>query len=312
MIQLFLLLIALPTFAISGEVWGYLMQGEERYFPTESSITDIAHFSASVQADGTLKNPLKAPPELTHADATIRRHLVITAPWNSDLYHHYLNPDLPFRDRIIQQIVEHTHPYDGVQIDFEGIASRDGTAFLNFLIQLKKTLPEDKIFSVAVMARGAAHKQKHPRDPYDYPFIGRIADRIIIMAYDEHYRTGPPGPIASLDWCKSIYEYARQTIPAHKLIMGIPLYGRAWQPKTLAKAYKNRDLQKEITNRSITPQINLETGGHFTFTETVSIEVYHETLKSIQAKQQLYLSHPIGGTAYWRISQEPADFHFDQ
>ncbi|MFL2860784.1 MAG: glycosyl hydrolase family 18 protein [Pontiellaceae bacterium] len=310
MIQLFLLFIALPTFALSSEVWGYLMQGEERFFPVKTSITDIAHFSATVQADGTLKNPLQTPPQLPHANEIIRHHLVITAPWNSDLYHHYFDPDLPFRDRIIQQIVQHTKPYDGVQIDFEGISSRDGTAFLNFLIQLKKNLPEDKLFSVAVMARWAAHKQNHPRDPYDYPIIGRIADRVIIMAYDEHYRTGTPGPIASLDWCKPIYEYALHTIPAHKLIMGIPLYGRAWQPETLAKAYKNRELQKELRTRSITPLIDLEIGGHFSFTETVSIEVYHETLESIRAKQQLYLSHPIGGTAYWRIGQEPAQFYF--
>ena len=42
------------------------------------------------------------------------------------------------------------------------------------------------------MARWAEHKQKNPRDAFDYPLIGRIADRVIIMAYDEHYRTGLP------------------------------------------------------------------------------------------------------------------------
>jgi spore germination protein YaaH len=288
------------------------MQGEESLFPTQSGITDIAHFSAAVQADGTLKNRLALPPNLPTAPTHARRHLVITAPWNPDLYHHYLNPELPFSQRIISEIVHHSQPYDGIQIDFEGIADRDGTAFLNFLIQLKKALPEDKIFSVAVMARWAKHKQKNPRDAFDYPLIGRIADRVIIMAYDEHYRTGPSGPIASLAWCKPIFSYALATIPKEKIIMGIPLYGRAWQTEALAKAYKNRDLQQELKTRALTPQSDPTYGGKYSFTETVRIDVHYETVDSIRTKQAYYMRQPIGGTAYWRIGQEPAAYTFYQ
>ena len=311
MIRLLAMMLSLPLLTHSAEIWAYLMQGEESLFPAQSGITDIAHFSAAVQADGTLKNRLTAPPILPTAPTHARRHLVITAPWNPDLYHHYLNPELPFRERIIHQIVQHSQPYDGVQIDFEGIANRDGTAFLNFLIQLKKALPKDKTFSVAVMARWAEHKQKNPQDAFDYPLIGRIADRVIIMAYDEHYRTGPSGPIASLDWCKPIFSYALATIPKEKIIMGIPLYGRAWQPQTLAKAYKNRDLQTELSNRSITPQTDSAHGGQYSFNETVRIDVYYETLESIRTKHTYYLNQPIGVTAYWRICQYPAYFYFE-
>ena len=88
------------------------------------------------------------------------------------------------------------------------------------------------------------------------------------------------------------------------------LYGRAWQPQTLAKAYKNRDLQAELANRAISPQTNAADGGQYSFNETVRIDVFYETLESIRAKQAYYLSQPIGGTAYWRIGQEPGDFYF--
>ena len=80
------------------------MQGEEKNFPIQSGITDIAHFSSSVQADGTLSDNLDLPPEVINASPDVRRHIVITAPWNSDLYHHYLNPDLPFRETIIKKL----------------------------------------------------------------------------------------------------------------------------------------------------------------------------------------------------------------
>ena len=111
---------------------------------------------------------------------------------------------LPFRDRIIADIVERSKPFDGVQIDFESISKEDGTNFLNFLAAVKKALPKDKLFSVAVMARWESYKQKNPSDAFDYPFVAMIADRVIVMAYDEHYRSGEAGPIASLPWCEKI------------------------------------------------------------------------------------------------------------
>ncbi|MCF6287599.1 MAG: glycosyl hydrolase family 18 protein [Candidatus Hydrogenedentes bacterium] len=290
------------------ETWAYLMKGEEQFFPAQSPITDVACFSAKVDGDGHLQGGHLRPPALPGAHADTRYHLVITIPWNSTLAHIYLNPELPFHQRIVTDIVERSAPFDGIQIDFESIGKEDGTAFLNFLTAVKKALPKDKLFSVAVMARWAGHKQKNPNDAFDYPFIGMIADRVIIMAYDEHYRGGGPGPIASLPWCKKIYAYALSTIPPDKLIMGIPLYGRGWQTPTLARAYKNSEVVKELLKKSLTSTWEPETGGSYSFTETVTINVHYETVQSLKAKLALYAQHPIRGTAYWRIGQEPDGF----
>ncbi len=294
--------------APTPETWAYLMKGEEQFFPAQSPITDVACFSAKVDGDGHLQGGHLRPPALPGAHADTRYHLVITIPWNSTLAHIYLNPELPFHQRIVTDIVERSAPFDGIQIDFESIGKEDGTAFLNFLTAVKKALPKDKLFSVAVMARWAGHKQKNPNDAFDYPFIGMIADRVIIMAYDEHYRGGGPGPIASLPWCKKIYAYALSTIPPDKLIMGIPLYGRGWQTPTLARAYKNSEVVKELLKKSLTSTWEPETGGSYSFTETVTINVHYETVQSLKAKLALYAQHPIRGTAYWRIGQEPDGF----
>jgi len=287
------------------ETWAYLMKGEEEHFPAQSSITDVACFSAQVDGDGNLKGGHLRPPALPGANPGTRYHLVITLPWNSTLAHIYLNPKLPLRNRIIASIVERSKPFDGVQIDFESIGKDDGTAYLNFLAAVKKALPKNKLFSVAVMARWAEHKQKNPNDAFDYPFIGMIADRVVVMAYDEHYRGGGPGPVASLPWCKKIYTYALKTIDPGKLVMGIPLYGRGWQTPTLARAYKNHEIVDELLTKGIKTTWNPETGGTYSFTETVSINVHYETLQSLEAKLNLYSQRPIRGVAYWRIGQEP-------
>ncbi|WP_372846043.1 glycosyl hydrolase family 18 protein, partial [Pontiella sp.] len=241
------------------------------------------------------------------ANRGTRYHLVVTIPWNTTLAHIFLNPDLPLRNRIISAIVERAAPFDGVQIDFESIGAKDGTNYLNFLVALKKALPKDKLFSVAVMARWEEHKKKNPTDAFDYPFIGMIADRVVVMAYDEHYSGGGAGPIASLPWCRDIYAYAIKNIPANKLVMGVPLYGRAWQTPALAKAYKNRDVVAELTEKGIKSNWTQD-GASYRFRETVSIDVHYETTQSLAAKMALYGRNPIRGVAFWRIGQEPDGF----
>lgn len=296
-----------PVDAAFDEVWAYLYKGEEKYFPDQAPFTDIACFSASVDSDGGLSGGHTSPPKLSGARSDARYHLVITIPWNKTLAHLYLNPQLPLRNRIIAAIVKRAKPFDGVQIDFEAIDNADGTNYLNFLAALKKELPPEKIFSVAVLARWEDYVKRNPADAFNYPFVSRFADRVIVMAYDEHYRAGSAGSIASLPWCEKIYNYARKTIDPEKLIMGIPLYGRSWQSSSLARAYTNADIQRELAEKNIRPNNHPETGGHYSYSASVDINVHFETIESIQAKLKLYAaSPPAQGIAFWRISQEPA------
>jgi spore germination protein YaaH len=290
------------------ETWAYLMKGEEKYYPASSPITDVGCFSAAVDGDGHLSGGHMAPPRLPGAGPDTRYHLVITIPWNTTLAHIYLNPELPFRQRIIDDIVDRCGPFDGVQIDIESVSSKDGTAFLNFLVAVKKAIPKDKMFSVAVMARWADHKKKNPSDAFDYPFIGMIADRVIIMAYDEHYRGGSYGPIASLPWCTKIYNYAVATIPAEKIVMGIPLYGRSWQQENTTAAMTNPEIWTDLRKRGVQMTSTPEEGGSYSYTTNVTINVQFESLPSLNAKMDLYASKPIRGIAFWRISQEPRGF----
>ncbi len=301
------ILIHLPTSAKPvPEVWAYLMKGEESSFPSDSPITDVACFSARVDKDGHIEGGHLKPPSLPAAN--LRYHLVITMPWNSTLAHIYLDPALPFRERIITDIVERSKTFHGVQVDFEGISSADGINYLNFLAALKKALPTDKVFSVAVMARWAEHKQKNPNDAFDYPFIDMVADRVIVMAYDEHHRSGPPGPIASLPWCQKIFDYALETIEPGKLIMGIPLYGRSWQEEKTSRAFRNPEVWTDLRIRKAQLQSTPEDGGTYTYSTNVTIKVHFETLPSLDAKMDLYASKPIRGIAFWRIGQEPLNF----
>lgn len=290
----------------ADEIWAYLYKGEEKYFPTPSPITDVACFSASVDGDGHLTGGHLTPPTLPAQN--LRYHLVVTIPWNTTLAHIYLNPELPLRDHIIADIVERSKAFDGVQIDFESIAAADATNYLRFLAAVKRSLPKDKIFSVAVMARWKEYREANPTDAFDYASISKIADRVVVMAYDEHSRGGAAGPISSLPWCRKIYAYAVQNVDAEKLIMGIPLYGRSWQTEATARAFRNPEVWADLRTHQAEASSSPITGGHYSYSTQVNIEVYFENLPSLNAKMALYESKPTQGIAFWRIGQEPQNF----
>ncbi len=288
------------------EIWGYLMKGEERMYPDNAPFTDIGYFSARVNADGKLEGGPTERPALTGPNEKAPRiHLVVTTPWNSDLMHLFLSPELPLRQRIINGIVERSKPFDGVQIDFESIKPADKEQYLSFLREVRKALPKDKIMSVAVMARWKSWVERLKNDPFHYPTISGIADRVIVMAYDEHSRGSDPGAIASMEWCKKIADYATSTIPEDKLVMGVPLYGRAWQTEKLEKALRHHQAMEIANSKGIPLKRNAMKGANFKYQQMVTITVFFEDLISLNAKLYLYSRLPTCGVAFWRIGQEP-------
>ncbi|GBF50346.1 glycosyl hydrolase, family 18 [Leptospira ryugenii] len=163
------------------------------------------------------------------------------------------DPDFKIRSRHIEAILKEIDLYgwDGIDIDYEGMGCDRKEAFEDFLIELKKKLKEkDKLLSVAIHPKTAIQdtidfkcpglKQNIKVDyfesykgqwTHDYEFLGKVADKIKIMAY-ELYPRGPgfpgPGPQAPLDWIEKILDYALAKIPKEKLYMAIPTYGYDW------------------------------------------------------------------------------------
>ena len=63
---------------------------------------------------------------------------------------------------------------------------------------------------------------------YDYGGLAKVADRIRIMAYDEHAPDGAPGPIAPYAWVEQVVAYASSVMAVDKVELALPAYGYDW------------------------------------------------------------------------------------
>ena len=283
-----------------SEIWLYVMSGEEDALNNIEPVTDICYFSAYLNYRGKFTMPQKKflfPASVRNK----RKHLMISEITNSAILHFALSREYKLRTKLIKDIVYESKNYDGIQIDFEAVQLDDAENYISFIRDLRDSLPRTVILSIALPPRKSTNK-----DPYMYHDIGTIVDRVIVMAYDEHWSTSKPGPIASLEWCNKVAHFAMDEIPAEKLIMGLPLYGRAWQRGGFAKAMRYYPTMDLIKKKKIS--VKRDNGyPHFSFTDSVYVDVFYEDVKSLSAKCRMYRGLGIDKVSFWRIGQGPND-----
>ncbi|MDH7598994.1 MAG: glycosyl hydrolase family 18 protein [Sedimentisphaerales bacterium] len=284
------------------ELWGYLYKGEEAAITGQEPITDLCYFSATVDETGRVRQAVQRPGLGPMRAGRQRVHLVINAPSNRSLMYFCLAKDRQTRDALLEDIVSVSSPFDGVQIDFETVRPEDKQAFISFLTLLKIRLGADKTLSVAVPARTG------PRaDAYDYNEIGRIADKVLVMAYDEHWQGGEPGPICSLDWCRRVCDYATKQIPTERLIIGLPLYGRAWQVVQYSRALRFHQTIELLDRLGKSASRDNDKTPYFEYLEPVRVKVYFEDTQSLSAKLQACSEIGVRAVGFWRLGQGPVD-----
>lgn len=221
---------------------------------------------------------------------------------------------------------------DGLDLDYETI-NFGSTAAKNTVRKMYPALIRDlddrlnrrgAVTSVTVASRTSAS------DPnwrvFDYPALGREADRVRIMTYDYHWSGGSAGPIAPKHWVKTVAAYAAQEIPPRKISLGMPAYGRDWFAKKLSgkcpsSAYttvSRTTKQMRIFARSIgkTPRWREQaTSQRFAYTRkyssggnscSVKRVVWFDDARSLKAKTPLVDRYGLRGIAIWALGSEGA------
>ena len=289
-----------PAKPVFREVWAYLLRGEEKELTGSEPITDICYFGATLARNGRITDMVARPAIVLKDGVKPAIHLVIAELSNDALMHFSLDPAYGVRPLLIEDICRVGESFDGIQIDFESIARDDAAFFFDFLKELKARMPVGKRLSIAVPAR-----TELIADAYDYSRIAPLVDQMVIMAYDEHWSTSSPGPVASLPWCARVVDYAKSAVGVDKIVMGLPLYGRAWQDRRLAKALRFKNVLDLVAEKKSTTSYAPEVGASFEYSENVVVTVFFDDHRSLMEKLRLYQAREINAVSFWRIGQGP-------
>ncbi|MCL8209393.1 MAG: glycoside hydrolase [Actinomycetia bacterium] len=191
--------------------------------------------------------------------------------------------------------------YDGVNLDFEGIPPADRAAFSAFVARLGAAFHRRGYYvTLSVPAETADAPADAWTGAYDYRALGRAADLLVIMAYDEHTPSGPPGPVAAAAWVQSVLAYAVRVVPPSKIVLGVPGYGYDWsaagnQALSYAQA-KELAAQHGVQGAS---------GGHFVYWAGGALHtVWFEDASTFLSKLKLAVGYELRGIALWRLGIE--------
>jgi spore germination protein YaaH len=210
----------------SKRVYGYLpyWEGLDLGAFRWELVTDIVVFSATIGIDGAVANPHALPGaalvSAAHAHA-VRVHLCATlfnTASGGEIATFLGSPAA--RANAVQQLAALAQ--DGLNLDFEFVPGASRDAFTAFVQQLRTALPAGVELTLAMPATTAY-------SGYDVSALAAATDRLLLMEYDFHWRTGPSaGAVAPLGDVQRAVDGYLAKAPAASIAMGVPYYGYEW------------------------------------------------------------------------------------
>lgn len=277
-----------------NEIWAYVVSGNEDALKINLPISDVVYFGAEVDRYGKL---VDVPKRGKLGKYSGRVHVSV-ACFSAGLIHFTIEEGSKARASLIEQIIYAAQDYDGLNIDYENVPAQDGEAFLSFLSEIRSGLGRAKTFSVCVPARTKS------TGAYDYSKIAFLSDKIFVMAYDEHWSTSKPGPVASMQWCRDVAAYGLKSIGNEKLIMGIPFYGRSWGNTSTSRALVNSTTERLKKEFGVETVKRVNAIPTFTYDVMVQVTVYYEDEYSIGTRVDMYRKQGVRHIGFWRLGQE--------
>lgn len=221
--------------------------------------------------------------------------------------------DYKLREKLINNIMEIVSEYklDGINIDFENMYEKDKKMFSRFIIELAPRLKEyGKVLTVDVTAPDGSATWSLC---YDRNLIGKVADYVAFMAYDQYGTSSKKaGTTGGCDWVEvNINKFigTQEEVSAEKLILGMPLYTRLWwntadgSEESTAISMKNvnkyipNGVQKQWDDNLKQNYVQYDKDGR-------TYKMWIEDEQSAMARFELMKKYNLAGAAYWQKGYE--------
>ena len=235
--------------------------------------------------------------------------------------------------------------FDGIDLDYEGFAFVDGNStwsktaplWVAFIKELSVALhANNKLLSVSTPYLYNPNEAQKGYFVYAWAEIASSIDRLRIMTYD--YSVAKPGPMGPLSWTDKTVQYAISVMPASKVYLGLPGYGRDWitsvngkcptsAPPGLiggakAATFKMNYAAAKAAIDGATPVYNEKFGeATYNYTQiynglsatgaatscTVNRTVWYQNAQSFADRMALVAKYRLGGAAMWTLGMEDAE-----
>lgn len=202
---------------------------------------------------------------------------------------------------------------DGFNIDLEGFRNEDAAAFSVFVEELAAAVHAwGGVVTYDLVPRSDTWDVTPPELAFwsTAPQRRRLAaavDYTVLMAYDQHNRHRPAGPVAAPGWVEEMIVHQLRYSDAHTIILGLPAYGRLWDPAELDApralgfgAFRDLDGERSFDAVFAMDRIELE-DGRFYWAD-------HEATVS---RVTLGSDYGLSGYAVWRLGLDDAELWTD-
>ena len=235
--------------------------------------------------------------------------------------------------------------FDGIDLDYEGFAfvdenstwSKTAPRWVAFVKELSVALrANNKLLSVSTPYLYNPNEAQKGYFVYAWAEIATSIDRLRIMTYD--YSVAKPGPIGPLSWTEKTLQYAISVMPASKVYLGLPGYGRDWitsvngkcptsAPPGLiggakAATFKMNYAAAKALIDGATPIYNEKFGeATYNYSQsynglsatgvstacTVNRTVWYQNARSFTDRMALVAKYRLGGAAMWTLGMEDVE-----
>ncbi len=209
------------------------------------------------------------------------------------------------RSRFVRELLAaaRRHGFQGYILDFENLSAgaEQRRRFTELLGEMRVAFHRGKL------SLGVALPPPSPRNrqTFDYSAAGRITDRVVLMAYDQHGRFNLPGPIAGYAWVDDAVRDTIALVPPKKLLLGMAFYHRNWGEAGATAGSYNEALALQKEHGADWRWHPAHRSHWFGFVRDGRTHtVWVEDARSVAEKLALARRYKLAGVAGWRLGQE--------